>query len=184
MVNFRKFTVKSQELIADAQNLAVNNPTIETTHVLKAMMSNDGVVLPIFEKVGINTNLLSEKINKDLEKLPKVSGSSSQVQISSVLNKSLESAEKQAVQMKDEYVAVDHILLGIVLADKDFSNFLKQQGIKYEDVLRAISDIRGQVRITDQESENRFQALSKYTRDFTELASLGKLEEQKITLFL
>ena len=94
-----------------------------------------GVVLPIFEKVGINTNLLNEKINNDLEKFPKVSGSSSQVQISSVLNKSLESAEKQAVQMKDEYVAVDHILLGIVLADKDFSNFLKQQGIKYEDVL-------------------------------------------------
>ena len=176
MVNFRKFTVKSQELIADAQNLAVNNPTIETTHVLKAMLVNDGVVIPIIEKLGLNTNLLQNKIDRDLEKLPKVSGGSSQVQISSVLNKALESAEKQAAQMKDEYVAVDHILLGIVVADKDFSSFLKQQGLKYEDVLRAISDIRGQVRITDQESENRYQALSKYTRDFTELASLGKLD--------
>lgn len=176
MVNFRKFTVKSQELIADAQNLAVNNPTIETTHVLKVMLSNDGVVIPIIEKLGVNIALLQGKIDKDLQNLPKVTGSSSQVQISSVLNKALEAAEKQALQMKDEYVAVDHILLGIVIADKDFSSFLKQQGIKYEDVLRAISDIRGQVRITDQESENRFQALSKYTRDLTELASLGKLD--------
>ncbi len=176
MVNFRKFTVKSQELIADAQNLAVNNPTIETIHVLKVMLSNDGVVIPIIEKLGVNIALLQGKIDKDLQNLPKVTGSSSQVQISSVLNKALEAAEKQALQMKDEYVAVDHILLGIVIADKDFSSFLKQQGIKYEDVLRAISDIRGQVRITDQESENRFQALSKYTRDLTELASLGKLD--------
>ncbi len=175
MVNFRKFTVKSQELIADAQNLAVNNPTIETTHVLKAMLSDDSVVVPIFEKVGLNINLLRDKIETDLGKLPKVSGGS-QVQISSTLNKSLESAEKQANQMKDEYVAVDHIVLGIVLSDKDFSSFLKQQGIKYEDVLRAISDIRGQVRITDQESESRFQSLDKFTHDFTELASRGKLD--------
>ena len=175
MVNFRKFTTKSQELIADAQNLAVNNPTIETTHVLKIMINSE-VVLPIFEKVGLNIGSLQSKIEDDYNRLPKISGSSSQVQISSVLNKSLEAAEKQASQMKDEYVAVDHVLLGMVIADKDFSSFLKQQGIKYEDVLRAISDIRGQVRITDQESENRFQSLSKFTRDFTELASLGKLD--------
>ena len=176
MVNFRKFTVKSQELIADAQNLAINNPTIETTNVLKAMLSNDCVVVPIFEIAGINTNLLQEKVDHDLERLPKVSGGSSQVQISSILNKALEQAEKQAAQMKDEYVAVDHILLGIVMADKEFASFLKQQGVKYEDILRSISDIRGQVRITDQESENRFQALAKYTRDLTQLATIGKLD--------
>jgi ATP-dependent Clp protease ATP-binding subunit ClpB len=176
MVNFRKFTVKSQELIADAQNLAINNPTIETVHVLKAMLSKDSVIIPIFEKSGINVNLLQEKIDNDLMKLPKISGSSSQVQLSSILNKSLEAAEKQSLNMKDEYVAVDHILLGIVLSDKEFSSFLKQQGVKYEDILRSISDIRGQVRITDEDSENRFQSLSKFTRDFTELASRGKLD--------
>lgn len=172
MVNFRKFTVKSQELIADAQNLASANPVIETSHVLKAMLTKDSIAKPVLDKIGINFQLLEQKVNTDLQKLPKVNGSgATQQSISSTLNKALEQAEKQAQQMHDEFVAVDHILLGLFLADKDFANFLKPFGVNYETLLRAISDIRGQVRITDQDAEERFQSLSKYTRDLTELAS-------------
>ncbi|MHA1990090.1 MAG: ATP-dependent chaperone ClpB [Candidatus Hodarchaeales archaeon] len=177
MVNLRKFTYKAQEAIAEAQSKAdsLGNAQIEPYHILYALLNQEDIINPILSKNGVNFQALKQEINTLIEQQPRVSGGVS-LEISSSARKSLEEAEKQAQQMGDEFVALDHILLGIAKEGKETANILKKFGVNEKNLLRAVSDIRGSSRVTDPEAENKYQALSKYTRDLTDLAYKNKLD--------
>lgn len=177
MVNLRKFTYKAQEAIAEAQSKAesLGNAQIEPYHMLYALLNQEEIIKPILLKNGVNFQILKQEINSLIEQQPRVSGGAN-LEISNSTRKSLEEAEKQAQQMQDEYVALDHILLGIVKVGSETSSILKKHGVTEKNLLRAIKDIRGASRVTDAEAENKYQSLTKYTRDLTDLAYKNKLD--------
>ncbi|MHA1450983.1 MAG: Clp protease N-terminal domain-containing protein, partial [Candidatus Hodarchaeales archaeon] len=175
MANIRKFTIKSQEALADAQSLAANNPEMEPVHLLKALLDQEGVVTSVLKKTGVKIDALQGWLTQEITQLPKVSGGS-EPQISVELRKSIEASESYARQMKDDYVSVDHLLLGIIKEAKKISKYLKIQGATLSVVLQAVASIRGKARVTDPGAEEKFQALERFTRNFTELAAQGKLD--------
>ncbi|MFW9995241.1 MAG: ATP-dependent chaperone ClpB [Candidatus Odinarchaeota archaeon] len=175
MVNLQKFTVKSQEAVLGAQSLAVNNAQIEPVHLIQALIDQEGVVQSILAKTGVNIASLRSWSESKIQQLPKVSGGSSP-ELSPDTRQVLEASETEARHMKDEYVSVDHLLLGLVKKGRDVADYLKKQGITYSTALQAVADVRGTTRVTDQHAEDKYQALKKYTRDFTELSARGKLD--------
>ncbi|OLS27564.1 MAG: Chaperone protein ClpB [Candidatus Heimdallarchaeota archaeon LC_3] len=177
MVNLRKFTYKAQEVVTEAQSKSdsLGNAQIEPYHLLFALLNQEDIINPILLKNGVNNQSLKQEINDLIERQPRVSGGSSP-EVSTSARKSLEEAEKQAHQMNDEYVAIDHLLLGIAKEGKESAIILKNHGATYQNLLRAIKDIRGASRVTDPEAENKYQALSKYTRNLTDLAYENKLD--------
>ena len=174
-----KFTIKSQELVSQAQALASGrqHQQIEPEHLLAAMAAEkEGVAVSVFRKLGVSPASLSQNIAEVLERLPKVSGAGD-VYISARSRAILEGAFSQAENMKDEYVSVEHILLSL-LADKnsDAAKVLLKNGITTDAVLKVLQGLRGSQRITDPNPEEKYQALEKYSRDLTDLARRGKLD--------
>ncbi len=179
-MRFDKFTIKSQELIENSHTLAIKNANqqIESEHMLGAMLDdNNGIVIPILRKLGISIDLLKREISELIKKLPKVAGGETKAYISTVLNKVLDKAFNEAEKMKDEYVSIEHILLSIVDNKKSpVHEVLVNTGVTRESVLKVLMDIRGNQRVTDQNPEEKYQALEKFSRDLTSLARLGKLD--------
>ncbi|MDR3185944.1 MAG: ATP-dependent chaperone ClpB [Christensenellaceae bacterium] len=183
-MNISKFTVKSQEALADAQNIALDyaNQEITSEHLLYALVKQkDGTVGAIIKKIaatGQETMLLtsiSNELISEVEKKPKVSGGN--VFLSSVLNKILNNSEKIAKNLKDEFVSTEHILISISEETQEKSSkILKKYGLSKDSILKALVSIRGDQRVTDQNPEDKYQALEKYGKDLTDLAKKGKLD--------
>jgi ATP-dependent Clp protease ATP-binding subunit ClpB len=180
-MRFDKFTLKGQENLQIAQQLAerFGHQQIEPEHILRALMEQrEGVIPSILGKIGADQQQVIEQLDVALEKIPKISGAGyGQVYISprskAILDKAFEEAEK----MKDEYVSLEHILLAIANeGEGEAVRILSASGITRDIVLKALVDIRGGQRITDQSPEDKYQALEKFTRDLTAIASKGDLD--------
>jgi ATP-dependent Clp protease ATP-binding subunit ClpB len=177
-IRFDKLTIKAQEALQRAQTMAADrgNPQIEPLHLLAALVAeSDGVIRPILDKIGVNRGQLDRIIEAELGHLPKVSGGASP-QLSESLTKVIETAQKQAETMKDEFVSTEHLLLALAQTDAKVKNVLKLNAIDEAALLKALQTVRGSARVTDQNPEGKFQALEKYGIDLVERARQGKLD--------
>jgi ATP-dependent Clp protease ATP-binding subunit ClpB len=179
-MNFNKFTIKSQEAVQNAQEIAssYSNQIIEPEHLLAALVQDgEGVVVPLLQKLGANVNYLKIKINEAVEKLPKVQGSGLGNQnLSPALNQIFESAQKEAQQLKDEYISTEHLLLALLQAQSVAGKLLADQGVTKVGIYKALKEVRGSQRVTDQTPEDKYQSLQRFGRDLNELARKGKLD--------
>jgi ATP-dependent Clp protease ATP-binding subunit ClpB len=178
-MRFDKFTIKSQELIQNAQSLAGqhNNQQIEPEHLMAAMLSEkDGVAGSLLRKLGASPDEITRQITAAVDRLPKVTGGGDGY-LSSQSKAILEKAFSEAAAMKDEYVSIEHILLAVVeAAGSAPARILRRHGVDRNALLKALMEIRGSQRITDPNPEEKYQALEKFSRDLTELARMGKLD--------
>ncbi|MBU4388072.1 MAG: ATP-dependent chaperone ClpB [Proteobacteria bacterium] len=178
-MRFDKFTIKSQELIQNAQSLASNNNNqqVEPEHLLSAMLNEqEGIARSILRKLGVSPGGVAQEIIMAMDKLPRVSGAGD-VYISQRTKSVLDAAFTEAAKMKDQYVSIEHILLAI--SDEktgEAVKILSRYGIIRDSILKVLMDIRGSQRITDPNPEEKYQALDKFSRDLTDLARLGKLD--------
>ena len=179
-IRWDKFTVKSQEAIQAATNLALEhgNPELTPLHMLAALLEDkDGIIVPVLQKVGVPTEQLLARANDALSKLPKVGGASSQPGLSNAMQKVLDRAFKEAADFKDEYVSTEHLLLALTEQKNDPAReLLASLGATHASILQALSSVRGNQRVTDQNPESKFQALEKFAKDLTALARRGKLD--------
>ncbi|HEY6007591.1 MAG TPA: ATP-dependent chaperone ClpB, partial [Geobacteraceae bacterium] len=180
MIRPEKMTIKTQEALASAQQLAStsNNSAIEPEHLLLALLDQEGgLVAPLLQRIGADPAVVRDKVTQAVKKLPQVSGASAQVFLSPVLNRALDGAQKEADTMKDEFVSTEHLLLGL-LAEKgsEAGRILREAGVTRDNLLSALADLRGGERVTDQNPEDKYQALAKYARDLTDLARRGKVD--------
>jgi ATP-dependent Clp protease ATP-binding subunit ClpB len=181
-IRWDKFTVKAQEAVQRANELASEhgNPELAPLHLLAALVEDkEGIVAPVLEKIGIGPQSVLSDVYKEIEKLPKVSGSAGaqQPSMSSQVNQLLEKAFKEADGFKDEYVSTEHILLALTSLKRDpAQELLARYGATHDAILKALTAVRGSQRITDQNPEAKYQALERYARDLTEQARRGKLD--------
>jgi len=179
-IRWDKFTVKSQQAVQQAQVRAAGygNPELQPVHLLLALLEDrEGVIPAVAEKVGVPIERLTHDLNAIEEKLPRVSGSSSQPSPSQSLNQALDQAFREATNFKDEYVSTEHLLLGIAGLKSDPAQAaLAGYGATRDAILKALTAVRGNQRVTDQNPEAKFQALEKYAKDLTDLARRGKLD--------
>ena len=180
-MQFDKFTVKSQEAIQQAQALAEKNSNQEIVpeHLLQVLLGQvDGVVIPVLQKIGVDPAALSSETGSILSQLPKVSGSGfGQVYASPRLKKILDQAFQEAGSMRDEYVSQEHLFLALLgESGSKGAGVLKAKGVSKDQFLKSLADIRGSQRVTDQNPEEKYQALEKYARNLTDLAKQGKLD--------
>jgi ATP-dependent Clp protease ATP-binding subunit ClpB len=181
-IRWDKFTVKAQEAIQRANELASEhgNPELMPLHLLAALVEDrEGIVAPVLEKIGIGPQAVLSDLYKEIEKLPKVSGSSgaNQPGMSSQINQLLERSFKEADTFKDEYVSTEHMLLALTDLKRDpAQELLARYGATHDAILKALIAVRGSQRITDQNPEAKYQALERYARDLTEQARRGKLD--------
>ena len=175
-----KFTLKSQELIQNSQKLATQsgNQQIEMLHLFQAMLDDrEGISCSILQKLGANPADVARDVRQAIEKLPKVSGSMTDVYFSRNTRQVLENAFAEAEKMKDQYVSIEHILLALSdLKSGETVRLLSRYGITRESILKVLMDIRGSQRITDPNPEEKYQALERFSRDLTALARRGKLD--------
>src|SRR2546430_6638145 len=179
-MNFNKLTVKAQEAVVDAQNLArdAGNPEVTTEHLLVALLRQEGgIVSPILNKLGLNPATIEAEAAAEIAKYSKVGGASAEPLISSTLRKVFDSAFKSADDFKDEYVSTEHFLLAIAQTkESTAAHLLGRHGVVPDAVLKALQSVRGTQRVTDQNPEEKYQALERYARDLTQLARRGKLD--------
>ncbi|MFP4585647.1 MAG: Clp protease N-terminal domain-containing protein, partial [Desulfococcaceae bacterium] len=179
-MRFDKFTIKSQELLQNAQSLASehSNQQIEPEHLLGAMLAEtEGIGRSMLRKLGVSPNAIVQEIAMAIDKLPKVSGATGDAYLSRRGKAVLDAAFNEASQMKDQYVSLEHIFLAIAEEKGgEAANALKRHGVTRDNILRVLMEIRGGQTITDQNPEEKYQALDKYSRDLTDLARLGKLD--------
>ncbi len=179
MLPFDKFTVKAQEALQAAREIAGRSgqQLIEPLHLLSELVAQgDGVVRPLLEKLGAPVAALSTEIEKQIERLPKVSGVSEQ-SLGRPANDILERAFEEAQRLKDEYVSTEHILLGISSATNDpAGQILARYGASHDAILQAMTSVRGSHRVTSQNPEATYRAIEQYARDLTEQARRGKLD--------
>ncbi|MCU1225630.1 MAG: ATP-dependent chaperone ClpB [Edaphobacter sp.] len=178
-IKWDKLTVKSQEAVQAAQGHAAENgnPEVLSLHLMAALLEDrDGVVIPVLEKVGVPVEQLLSGVNSAIAKLPKVQGGA-QPGLSASLQKVLEQGFKEAENFKDDYVSTEHLLLALSRAKGDaVQSALAALGATHESILKALAEVRGSQRVTDQNPEGKFQALEKYAKDLTDLARKGKLD--------
>ncbi|MCU1245754.1 MAG: clpB [Acidobacteria bacterium] len=179
-MNFNKLTVKAQEAVAEAQNLArgAGNPEVTPEHLLLALLRQDGgIVAPILTKLGLTPGSIEAEIAIEVSKYSKVGGASAEPMISSSLRRIFDGAFKVADDFKDEYISTEHLLLAIAQnRETTAARVLSRNGAVPDALLKAMQAVRGSQRVTDQNPENKYQALERYGRDLTQLARRGKLD--------
>jgi ATP-dependent Clp protease ATP-binding subunit ClpB len=176
-MNFNNFTIKAQEAVQQASAITEGNQqqAIETAHLLKGLLNVDeNVVSYVLKKLNVNLNVLNQYLDAQISKYPKVSGSN--VYLSSGANTALQKAQSYLKEFKDEFVSVEHLLLGILAANDNTSKLLKDMGVNEKDLKTAIVSLRGDNRVTDQNAEATYNALNKYARNLNEYAESGKLD--------
>jgi len=176
-----KLTLKAQEALQAAKGVAEqrSHQQIDVEHFLSALlMQKEGIVIPIIQKLGANPNLIASQLEVELNRIPKVTGAGvGQVYLSSRLNEILNAAWKEAERLTDEYISTEHLLIAI--ADERggaSSQILQRNGVTKDAIFRVLQEIRGSHRVTDQNPEEKYQALKRYSRDLTEEARKGKLD--------
>jgi len=178
-MRFDKLTVKAQEAVQAAQSLADqgNHQALEPEHLLLALIQQqEGVVGPLLGKLGARPEAIARQVQAELDKLPKVSGGGRQY-VGPRLEKALGVAWDEAQRLKDEYCSTEHLLIGIAQEKTGAAaRVLATQGVTPEAIYRALVDVRGTQRVTDQNPEEKYQALQRYSKDLTELARTGKLD--------
>jgi ATP-dependent Clp protease ATP-binding subunit ClpB len=181
-MDINRFTQKAQEAISSAQTIAVRygHQQVDVEHLLEALLEQEGgLATSIFNKVDININSLKQRVEHELERMPKVSGPTGapdQVYVTARLNRLLAQAEDEAKKLKDEYISVEHLLLAMTEDSGTAGRILKEFGVTRERLTRALREIRGNQRVTSQNPEATYEALERYGRDLTKLASQGKLD--------
>ena len=177
-MDINRFTEKLQEAIRGAQTKAVRygHQQVDVDHLLAVLLEQENGLAPsILAKAGVAGEPLTRRIEAELDRLPKVSGSGSgpdQIYVTSRLNRLLANAEDEAKKLKDEYISIEHVLL----AASDEAKVLKESGLTRERLMQALRDVRGNQRVTSQNPEATYEALERYGRDLTQLAAQGKLD--------
>jgi ATP-dependent Clp protease ATP-binding subunit ClpB len=178
-MNLNNFTIKAQEAVARAQQLAFDgaNPTIDTDHLLKALLAeDDSLVEFLLKKNNVNVGFVETKLDEALQKLPKVSGGDPAQSISRELNSAVLHAGSDLKQFGDEFVSVEHLLLGILQGKDNAAKLLKDAGLTEKGLITAIKDLRKGSTVNSQTQETTFNALNKYAKNLNELARQGKLD--------
>ncbi len=179
-MNLQKFTVKAQEAVQRATEIAAskNHQGLESPHLMRAFLEDEGgVVDSIFQHLGASRELVSSRVDQAADKLPVVTGSSVSGQyLGAEMKKVFDRALAEAQVLKDEYVAIEHLLIALAEAKDDVGEVLRSEGVTKEAILRVLKDVRGSQTVTDQHAESRYNALQRYTRDLNDLASKGKID--------
>ncbi len=176
-MNFEKMTIKLQEALQGAEKLAreLNHQELKPLHLIFSLLSQENGAVPLtIERIGVKTKQILENLLKELQKYPKVSGGN--IYLSPELHKALDKSFSIAKEFQDDFVSGEHVFLSFLREPGETLNFLKKNGITEEAFLSALMGLRGTHRITDQNPEDKYEALKKYTRDLTELAENGKLD--------
>lgn len=177
-----KFTTKAQEALQRAQMVASEkgNPEIAVLHIFYALIDQaEGIPVKILERMGVNISFLKNLVEGDLAKLPvggKNGDMTAEFAVSPELRVVFNRALDEAMKLKDEYISTEHLLLAILKSENKVKAILFQQKVNYEAVMKILSDVRGGQRVTDVEPETKYQALSRYGKNLTELARAGKLD--------
>ena len=179
-IRWDKFTVKAQQAVQRASELASEhgNPETLPVHLLAALLEDkEGIVPPVLEKIGIGVQSVLNDVYQEMDRLPKIAGAAVQPSLSQAANQLLDRAFKEADTFKDEYVSTEHLLLAATQLKRDpVQEILTRRGATHDAILKALTSIRGSQRITDQNPEAKYQALERYAKDLTELARRGKLD--------
>lgn len=181
-MDMNNFTEKAQQALAESQKLAarLNHQQIDVEHVLMSLLDQDkGLAPAVLQKAGVSVDALTIKLQRELEKLPRVTGPSGapeSMYVTPRFNKFIAHAEDEAKKLKDEYVSVEHLLLAATQDTGAAGKTLKEFGVTRERLLSALKDVRGHQRVTSQNPEETYQSLEKYGRDLTQLATRGKLD--------
>src|SRR5690554_153896 len=176
-MNFNNYTIKSQEAIQKAQQIALGlgQQAIETGHILKGVLEVDENVAPfIFSKLGVNVNVIKQATDKIVENYPKVSGGNQY--LSQNANKALQKASTYLKEFNDEYVTIEHLILGLLNAGDTVAQLLKDSGLKENDIKAAIKELRKGGRATSASQEEQYNSLKKYAKNLNELAKENKLD--------
>jgi len=178
---FDRFTIKAQEAFQDAQNIATDRSQqqLDVEHLLLALINQkEGLTTQLFLKLGANAAGISSRLEDEIDKLPRVDGAGAgQVYISTRLNNVIEAGFSEMKNLRDEYLSCEHLLLAIADEKKGISaRILKEYGVSKDAIMKALKEVRGSSRVTDQNPEEKYEALKKYGRDLTELAAIGKLD--------
>jgi len=181
-MDFNRFTEKLQEAVRAAQSVAIQhgNQQLDTEHLLLALLDQQGGLAPsILNKADIRVDALRTRVQQEVDRLPKVSGPTGgpdQVYVTNRVTKLLTQADEEAKRLKDDYVSVEHVLLAATDDAGPTGKLFREFGITRERLMRALQEVRGSQRVTTQNPEATYEALEKYGRDLTQLASQGKLD--------
>ena len=170
-MNFNNYTIKSQEALQQAQQLAqsLEHQQIENEHLFKAIFEVDENVLPfILKKLNVNIAVLQQMLDKQIESFPKVSGGD--IMLSQTTGKTLNEASIIAKKMKDDFVSIEHLILAVLKTKSKVSQILKDQGVTEKSLQSAIKDLRKGDRVTSQSQEETYNALNKYAKNLNQLA--------------
>ncbi len=176
-MNFKNYTIKSQEAIQQAQQIAMSmqHQAIENGHLLKAILEVDENVSPfILKKLGVNLEILKQTLERIIGGYPTVSGA--EQYLSKKASQSLQQANTYLKEFEDEYVSVEHLLLGILKSGDDVSTLLKDTGVSEKDLKLAIKELRKGEKVTSQSAEETYNALNKYAKNLNQMASENKLD--------
>jgi ATP-dependent Clp protease ATP-binding subunit ClpB len=176
-MNFEKFTIKSQEALQKSAEIAMGlqQQAIEPGHILKAILETDeNVSSYLFKKLNVNGTLIDNKLQDLLKSYPHVSGQ--QPYLSSASNSVLQHAEKELKEFKDEFIAIEHLLLSLLASKDKVSAVLKDAGLERAPLIKAIKELRGGSKVTDQNAESKYKSLERYSKNLNELAKQGKID--------
>ncbi|MDE0323758.1 MAG: ATP-dependent chaperone ClpB [Candidatus Poribacteria bacterium] len=179
-MRFDRFTIKAQEALETAQNLATDaqSPELGVEHLMLALIrQTDGIVTPILQKLGVDTDGITSAVEAAVQKAPKVQGAASEMRIAAALQSVLDAGFKEATALKDEYVSTEHLLIACAeTKQNEVGKILREVGVTKDKILKALVDIRGTQRVTDQNPEDKYQALTRFGRELTQEAISGKLD--------
>jgi ATP-dependent Clp protease ATP-binding subunit ClpB len=179
VISFERFTVKAQEALASAQELAFRRNHTETTpvHLLAALLQQEeGVIVPVLKRIGAAVPNIADGVERALSRLPRLEkgmgDSRPSLELQDVIKRSLNEAD----ELHDDYVSTEHLLLALAGDEREAGALLAENGVARESILKALTGVRGSQRVTDQNPESKYRALERFTRDFVDLARRGKLD--------
>ncbi|MEQ9593567.1 MAG: ATP-dependent chaperone ClpB [Cyclobacteriaceae bacterium] len=176
-MNFDKFTIKSQEALQKSAEVAMGlqHQAIEPAHILKAILETDeNVSNYLFKKLNVSGTILETKLQEIIASFPRVSGQ--QPHLSSGSNLILQNAEKELKEFQDEYIAVEHLLLALLNSKDKVASILKDVGVERSSLIKAIKELRGGAKVTDQNAEGKYKSLERYSKNLNDLAKQGKID--------
>ncbi|MBS3818488.1 ATP-dependent chaperone ClpB [bacterium] len=179
-MRFDKLTIMSQEAFQRAQSKVEQEgqQELRPEHLLWAFLNQEeNIISSIFEKIGVNSSKIQTEIEKAIDKIPKVHGTEGEVYLSQSMRKIMNNAQKEADKLKDEYISTEHLFLALLKeGSSEASRIMKENGVDEDGFLKALMEVRGSQRVTDQQPESKYKVLERYARDITEEARKGKLD--------